>query len=354
MPVKGIMHIDEYIKKIIKIVAARKTDSNIVLYRGEAQNYPTPCVPNIFRKNFIKNYKYFEKNIFDEMKANKLSKGNSYLENAISAQHDGFPSRLLDVTYNSLVALYFACTPYYRKRENEYDKKDGKVFIFFLDKMFCPTGDNITNNYNDLILGKENFISYAVFAKNHKLIDHIKINNRIIAQQGAFILFQGSEFENLPRYMYEELVIPQESKCILRQELKALFGIHTGTVYPEAENLIDEIKRKSLNIENSEYNIKSEFDLLLYNLECEIHYYLSLIFKNKSTAVEHIKDFEKTIRSYQLGISEILNSDVGENKDILELAITQYNALVQTAFSDIRIFFGDSLETSPEYYLIER
>ena len=144
MSTKGIMHIDEYIKRIAKIVNTRKTDSNIVLYRGEPQNYPTPCVPNIFRENFIKNYKYFEKNIFDEMKANNLSKGNSYLEKAISAQHDGFPSRLLDVTYNSLIALYFACTPYYRKKEDEYDDKDGKVFIFFLDKMFCPTGENIT------------------------------------------------------------------------------------------------------------------------------------------------------------------------------------------------------------------
>ena len=105
---------------------------------------------------------------YTQTKANKLSKGNSYLENAISAQHDGFPSRLLDVTYNSLVALYFACTPYYRKRESEYDDKDGRVFIFFLDKMFCPTGENITNNYNDLILGKENFISYAVLYLDEK------------------------------------------------------------------------------------------------------------------------------------------------------------------------------------------
>ena len=354
MSTKGTMHIDEYIKKITGIVATRKTDSNIVLYRGEPQNYPTPCVPNIFRENFIKNYKYFEKNIFDEMKANKLSKGNSYLENAISAQHDGFPSRLLDVTYNSLVALYFACTPYYRKRESEYDDKDGKVFIFFLDKMFCPTGENITNNYNGLILGKENFISYAVFAKNHKLIDHIKINNRIIAQQGAFILFQGSEFENLPRYMYEELLIPKEAKSTLRKELKSLFGIHTGTIYPEAENLIDEIKRKTLNIENSEYSLKSEFDLLLYNLECEIHYYLSLIFKNKRTGMDHIETFEKAIRSYQLGISEATVCDVGENEEVFEFAIKRYNELVQTAFSDLKIVFGDKLETSPEYYLIER
>ena len=350
---KEISHIDEYIKNITQIVAARKTKNNIVLYRGENQIYPTSCVPNVFRENYLKNYAFFEKNIFDEMKANNLSKGNSYLENAISAQHDGFPSRLLDVTYNSLVALYFACTPYYRKKEAEYDNKDGKVIVFFIDKVFCPTGDNITNNYNDLILGKSEFINHSVFAKNHKLIDHIKINNRIIAQQGAFIMFQGKEFEHLPQYMYEELLIPKGSKSTLRKELKDLFGIHTGTIYPESENLIDEIKQKTLNVENCEYNLKSEFDLLLYNLECEIKYYLALIFNSKRMYMDYIKEFEKVLRSYQLGISEIKFSDSKDNTETVDAAIKRYNELVQISFSDIDVFFKGKIVTSVDYYLIK-
>lgn len=47
------------------------------------------------------------------MSANHLTDGKTYLEIAIDAQHGGFPSRLLDVTYNCIVALYFAITPYY-------------------------------------------------------------------------------------------------------------------------------------------------------------------------------------------------------------------------------------------------
>ena len=42
------------------------------------------------------------------MSANHLTDGKTYLEIAIDAQHGGFPSRLLDVTYNCIVALYFA------------------------------------------------------------------------------------------------------------------------------------------------------------------------------------------------------------------------------------------------------
>ena len=349
---KEIKHVDEYIKSVTQKVVTRKTKSNIVLYRGENQIYSTSCVPNIFREDYLKNYAFFEKNIFDEMKANKLSKGNNYLENAISAQHDGFPSRLLDVTYNSLVALYFACTPYYRKSETEYDTKDGKVIVFFIDKLFCPTGENITNNYDDIVLGKQGFINHCVFSKNHKLIDHIKINNRIIAQQGAFIMFQGKEFECLPQYMYEEILIPGKSKPILRKELKDLFGIYTGSIYPEPENLIDEIKRKTLNIENSDYSLKSELTLLLYNLECETDYYLSLVFNNRQQYMVHIKEFEKTVRSYQLGLQDVLKEE-NSDKKTAEWAIKRYNELIMASFKDIGLFFKGEIELSAEYYLIQ-
>ena len=43
--------------------------------------------------------------------------------------------------------------------------------------------------------------------KNHKLIDHIKLNPRIMAQQGAFLLFQGDEGEPIPEYMYKKIRI---------------------------------------------------------------------------------------------------------------------------------------------------
>lgn len=208
----SIEHIQDYIKWVSDIIDTKDNDGFIIIYRGECKEYPTPCVPNIYREDYLKNYEYFEKNIFDEMKANQISKGNDYLENAISAQHDGFPSRLLDVSYNSLVALYFAITPYYRSKESEYDEENGKVFIFFIDKIFCPAGENITKAYGDIISNKNSFLQNTLFAKNHKLIDHLKINNRIIAQQGAFILFQGNDVEYLPNYMYEEILIPAKSK----------------------------------------------------------------------------------------------------------------------------------------------
>lgn len=351
-----IMHIDDYIKKISEIVKSNKTEESIVTYRGESKIYPTSCIPGIYRENFLKNYEFFEKNIFDEMRANDIAKGSSYLENAISAQHDGFPSRLLDVTYNSLVALYFACTPYYRKKEDELDSEPGKVIIFFIDKIFCPTGENITKNYKELITEKGSFINNAIFSKNHKLIDHIRINKRIIAQQGAFILFQGYDVEFLQKYMYKEIIIPANSKKTLRNELNDFFGIHTGSIYPEPENLIQEIKNKTLNIENSEFTLESELNILLYNIECESQFYLTEIFKSQSEPKDKLKEFEKVLRSYQLGILDLKNKfdeQTSKSSEIVNTFITKYNNLIETVFSDINDFFMGNVKTSKEYFFIE-
>ena len=77
-----------------------------------------------------KKIEFFEKNVLDEMSANHIAIGQSYLEKAINAQHGGFPSRLLDVSYNSLIALFFAITPFYNKKIDDTDKEDGFVYVF--------------------------------------------------------------------------------------------------------------------------------------------------------------------------------------------------------------------------------
>ena len=138
-----IQSISAYIEEVEKLTKNIGEDT-IIVYRGEEKLYPTFCQPNLFRDDYFKNNKFIEKNLLDEMKSNRLTDGNSYLQRAVDAQHGGFPSRLLDVTYNSLVALYFAVTPYYMKNE-EYEndgKEDGYVYIYYIKKIFCPSSNN--------------------------------------------------------------------------------------------------------------------------------------------------------------------------------------------------------------------
>ncbi|MBE6048930.1 MAG: FRG domain-containing protein [Clostridium sp.] len=339
-------NVSAYINSVLQIISDNRENCTIV-YRGEDRIHSKPCQPNIFRKNYLDKNEYFEKNLFEEMKANKITKGITYLERAIDAQHDEFPSRLLDVSYNSLIALYFAVTPYYHNLEDIYDKNEGtskenngRVYVFFMEKFFCPSGEIINKVYDSLVERDEkSFLTHSIFQKNHKLIDHIKLNKRIIAQQGAFILFQGDEASSIPNCYYETIEIPAECKSDIRKQLKELFGIYTGSIYPEPMNLVNEISRKSCNINNSKFTYENELDLVLHNLEKQLEYYQSKIIsysfeKNKENNIlELIYELEYEIYSYKYAIEEeeefwTKHNGEKERFNILSKIKDKYNLLV--------------------------
>lgn len=298
-----IRSLSQYIDKI-KSIIPKKSDDILIAYRGETEYYKTHCQPNLFRNEHIIKKPFFEKNLFDEMAANKLTDSTSYLEKAIDAQHGGFPSRLLDITYNCLVALYFATTPYLTYSEDYKDDKDGIVYIFSIDKIFCPSGENINLVYDSIVNRKKEWLcSKSIFQKNHKLIDHIKTNKRIIAQQGAFILFQGDHVSPISKSEYVMIIIDKASKKQIRKDLKILFGIHTGSIYPEPTNFVDDIIKKSYIIDSQQFNIKTELYLVLSNLNRELQYNLDIIIRASN---ENDKEKVKRISKLVIGVEEVI------------------------------------------------
>ena len=243
------------------------------------------------------------------MSANHLTDGKTYLEIAIDAQHGGFPSRLLDVTYNCIGALYFAITPYYTESETSHDNEDGIVYIFFLEDIYCPTGNNINQAYNACIDHNSDWFSdQELFQKNHKLIDHIKKNPRIIAQQGAFILFQGEHLSSFPRYRYETVRIDKSAKAQLRNDLRLYFGIHTGSIYPEEFNLVHEMIRKSKNVSSGSFSLENELKLIFHNIEKLSEYYLDeLEVASKDEYQQIIKTAEAELFDYHLRLKSFLD-----------------------------------------------
>ncbi len=351
-----IESVSGYINHIAGILISREGYEEIVVYRGEGKDYKeSSCKPNIFRDKHLDNNPNFEKNLFDEMSANSISIGDTYLEKAISAQHDGFPSRLLDVSYNSLIALYFACTPHYNKPETEYDDQIGVVYVYFLDKLFCPVGNNINDNYNAIIEGnEETFINRAIFQKNHKLIDHIKTNKRIIAQQGAFILFQGSEASEIPKLKYERIEISHKAKKMIRKELKLFFGIYTGSVYPEASNLVKEMTQKSTLLNAAKFDLNSELELVILNLQNDIEFYINKIMKNCEDIKKCLKcvmEFEQIIYSYMLGFKD-LNKNNMDNEAIVTEYVEKYNDLVKECLNRINKYINNGIEIFVDEILI--
>ena len=212
-----VTDVSSFIIRINKYITDRATKNSFCAFRGEPEIYPVPCSPFLFRSDTLAKNQFFEKNLFGSMRQNQFTGDRCYLDNAIDAQHGEFPSRLLDVSYNCLIALYFAVTPFYHREPDVYDDRDGMVFIFFVDEIFSPSAPNTIANFDAIVNRDQEWLQEPLFQKNHKFIDHAKVNRRIIAQQGAFILFQGDEMEELPKRMFYGIRIPGERKKVIRE-----------------------------------------------------------------------------------------------------------------------------------------
>ena len=328
----SIEKVSDYIQRVSDYIEARKEDRHFFVYRGE---------PGLFRMSTLTENPFFEKNLFHTMRQNKLTGDRSYLENAIDAQHGEFPSRLLDVSYNCLTALYFAVTPYYHKAEDALDDRDGRVFVFFLDEIFSPSAENINENYNAVINRDCPWSQEFLFRKNHKFVDYTKINSRIVAQQGGFILFQGDAAEELPKRLYYGITIPGDAKPRLRAELKELFGIHTGSIYPEVINLVKELTGKSGRMNTQAFTCENELRYTLEQLRRELDYYLDYALSQKRSQAEEdtmrqiLARVEKVVNSYREGLVHM-----AQNRDVWleELEARTMEAILQDYNSQVRQF----------------
>ena len=259
----------------------------IYYYRGEDECFPT-IISSIYQ---LKNKSdtaigIVENKLIEEAKIRFpeiVSGCTDNVEILIKFQHYGLPTRLLDVTSNPLIALYFAC------KENGKET-DGRVLI-------CK---NIITPYKEVqaigtILGNYGIGSIHSLAKKVKhnplfanidseklefflqqMIDKPllfrapQINPRIKVQQGAFIFTplktiipvhndsadvndnESGELESA-FHMDKTIIIDKDSKKTILDDLD-IMGYNEATIFPEEEHKMHYIKDHYLRF--SEYNWK--------------------------------------------------------------------------------------------------
>ncbi|WP_228145436.1 FRG domain-containing protein [Acinetobacter schindleri] len=264
---------------------------NIYFFRGHSDlNYK--LIPNIYRENIIKH----EHILFKELLLRcpqDFEYCKTTFELLVKMQHYSLPTRLLDITTNPLVALYFAC--------QSKPKCDGEIIIFEiptsnikyydsdtvsilsnlsrvdsnfglptnLDKDVLPFGDE----YDEMIVKFNNSyelrkLIYEIQSEKPHFVPRMdpdvlskvlcvkpKMDNpRVIRQDGAFFLFGIEGYKNKPAEIDQKYILSKENKIIIPANSKErliknleLLGITEATIFPEIDRVASYIRKNYSN-----------------------------------------------------------------------------------------------------------
>lgn len=210
-----------------------------LFFRGQA-NSDWGLNPSIARtKNLLDSeHQLFQKIL--ALKPNDFSNDDTDYEKLITMQHYGLPTRLLDLTRNPLVAIFFACNNSYRKNQ------DGLVYIFEdREKEFLNPDDEKVEKLTHIMklnhakIKDDEEFQKDMYKKNH-FIRGVAKNQRINNQSGDFIFVSlgedSKDNQNVEELVSRYLVIDYKVKPILLENLEVM-NIHGGSVYPELGNM---------------------------------------------------------------------------------------------------------------------
>ena len=248
-------------------------------YRGHA-SFTFAHVPSVYRNaGWISNEDVMLKELTLRCPGDFPPSASTF-QTLVKMQHYSLPTRLLDLTANPLIALYFATDPApipgesgevvafkVPKREIKYYDSDTVGVIANIARRpgtFTVPAKNLTKaKFNQTeqiqyllheIRQEKPYFEPAIVRTHLESVVCVKPkmdNPRIVRQDGAFFLFGVSHSKSKPaqipqRYIEthnsNRIIIDSTLKSKIRGQLEAL-GISAGTVYPEIDKVAEFIRK---------------------------------------------------------------------------------------------------------------
>ncbi|WP_404982770.1 FRG domain-containing protein [Cobetia marina] len=290
---KSVTSLEEFVREVLSSTSNHQEE---VFYRGHANSRLYDLVPSLFRRDKKGNYLYkvSEHVIFRELlisNSKDFQNDTNALDMLIRMQHYSMPTRLLDITSNPLMGLYFAC-----KSSVDEESEDGEVIVLKIDKSEIKYYDSDTvscvsnlaklsesakesidyfdneerpnQDFEDMfdrdqvtrfnkqepirrllhfIKEEKAFFEPHIIPRDLKKIVCVKAkqnNDRILVQSGAFLLFgQDAVIDDDINVDIDRIYIESKNKKTILKELD-LMNINDSTVFPYIENSAKYIAEK--------------------------------------------------------------------------------------------------------------